>query len=34
MGGHFKCMRPPDDDSYFYDEVVGWYDPIAASTAD
>lgn len=34
VGGHFKCMRPPDDDSYFYDEVVGCYDPIAASTAD
>ena len=27
-------MRPPDNDSYFYDEVVGCYDPIAASTAD
>lgn len=33
IGGHFKCMRPHDDDSYFYDEVVGWY-PIAASAAD
>lgn len=27
-------MTPPHDDSCFYDEVVGWYDPIAASTAD
>ena len=27
-------MRPHDDDFYFYDEVVGWYDPIAASAAD
>ena len=34
MSWHFKYMRPPDDDSYFYDDVVGWYDPIAASTAD
>ena len=34
MGGHFKCMRPPHDESYLCDEVVGWYDPIAASAAD